>query len=84
MIRLKYSLVIEATGDPSFFGFYSPDLPGFTGVGTSIEDCIERALEGMEEHVALLLAQGMPVPPTTPDPRITIQNQRSLADAAGF
>jgi len=35
MIDLKYSLVIEATDDPTFFGFYSPDLEGFTGVGHS-------------------------------------------------
>ncbi len=26
MIDLKDSLVIEATQDPNFFGFYSPDL----------------------------------------------------------
>lgn len=26
MIDLKYSLIIEATEDPSFFGFYSPDF----------------------------------------------------------
>jgi hypothetical protein len=30
MIDLKYSLVIEATADPNFFGFYSPDLEGFS------------------------------------------------------
>ena len=40
MIDLQYSLVIEATDDPTFFGFYSPDLEGFTGVGHSIEDCL--------------------------------------------
>ena len=84
MIALKYSLVIEATADPSFFGFYAPDLPGFTGVGTSIEDCVEKARAGMEEHVALLLEQGMTVPSPTPDPSITIHSQRGLADAAGF
>ncbi len=28
MINLKYALVIEATQDPEFFGFYSPDLEG--------------------------------------------------------
>jgi predicted RNase H-like HicB family nuclease len=42
MIDLKYSLVIEATADPVFFGFYSPELEGFSGVGHSIEDCIYR------------------------------------------
>jgi len=35
MIELKYSLIIEATDDPIFFGFYSPDLEGFTGIGHS-------------------------------------------------
>jgi predicted RNase H-like HicB family nuclease len=40
VIELKYSLVIEATADPTFFGFYSPDLEGFTGVGHSVEDCL--------------------------------------------
>ena len=32
MIDLPYSLVIEATEEPDFFGFYSPDLEGFSGV----------------------------------------------------
>jgi len=40
MINLKYSITIEATEDPTFFTFYSPDIEGFTGVGHSIEDCI--------------------------------------------
>ena len=40
MIQLPYALVIEATDDPDFFGFYSPDLEGFTGIGHSVEDCL--------------------------------------------
>ena len=43
MIDLKYSLVIEATTDPTFFGFCSPDLEGFTGIGHSVEDCLYKA-----------------------------------------
>ena len=46
MIDLKYSLVIEATEDPTFFGFYSPELEGFTGIGHSIEDCLYKAKWG--------------------------------------
>jgi hypothetical protein len=46
MIELEYSLVIEATEEPDFFGFYSPDLEGFTGVGHSIEDCLYKAKWG--------------------------------------
>jgi predicted RNase H-like HicB family nuclease len=78
MIELKYSLVIEATEDPSFFGFYSPDLEGFTGVGNSLEDCLYKARWGIEEHVALLREQGLPVPPPTSEPKITIQNARTV------
>ena len=28
---VRYSLVIEATADPNFFGFFSPELEGFSG-----------------------------------------------------
>jgi predicted RNase H-like HicB family nuclease len=76
MIDLKYSLVIEATEDPSFFSFYSPELEGFTGVGHSVEDCIYQARWGMEEHVALLRDRAAPIPDRNPNPTIIIQNQR--------
>jgi len=33
MIELPYSLVIEATDEPDYFGFYSPDLEGLAGSG---------------------------------------------------
>jgi hypothetical protein len=46
MIDIPYSLVIEATQDPEFFAFYSPDLEGFTGVGHSLEDCLYKARWG--------------------------------------
>ena len=79
MIDLKYSLVIEATQDPSFFSFYSPDLEGFTGVGHSVEDCIYKARWGMEEHVALLRERGLTIPKTNLNPTITVQNEKRLA-----
>ncbi len=75
MIDLPYSLIIEATKDPCFFGFYSPDLAGFSGVGHSIEDCIYKARTGMKEHVDLLRREGMTVPPITLRPQIVIQNE---------
>ena len=82
MIDLKYSLVIEATEDPMFFGFYSPDLEGFTGVGHSIEDCLYQAKWGMEEHMVLLRKQRLPIPKENSNPTIVIQNQESLAKAS--
>ena len=72
MIDLQYSLVIEATEDPTFFGFYSPDLEGFTGVGHSIEDCLYQARWGMQEHVALLKLQGLPIVPANPKDRKSV------------
>jgi predicted RNase H-like HicB family nuclease len=65
VIDLKYSLVIEATEDPTFFGFYSPDLEGFTGIGHSIEDCLYQAKWGMEEHIELLKERRFLFPPKT-------------------
>jgi predicted RNase H-like HicB family nuclease len=82
MIDLKYSLVIEATADPNFFGFYSPDLEGFTGIGHSIEDCLYKAKWGMEEHLALLRERNLTAPKPNPDPTVTIQNERRLESVA--
>ncbi|MGH2361055.1 MAG: type II toxin-antitoxin system HicB family antitoxin [bacterium] len=81
MIELNYSLVIEATEDPTFFGFYSPDLQGFTGVGHSVEDCLYQARWGMEEHLALLKEKGLPVPTLSPNPTVVIQNEKRVGQA---
>lgn len=79
MIDLKYDLVIEATADPNFFGFYSPVLEGFTGVGHSMEDCLYKANWGMEEHVERLREQRLPVPETNAAPTIIMQNEAEKA-----
>lgn len=75
MIDLLYSVVVEATEDTAFFGFYSTELEGFTGTGQSIEDCVEQARLGMREHVELLRESALPIPPETGDPVITVRNQ---------
>jgi predicted RNase H-like HicB family nuclease len=79
MIELPYSLVIEATAEPDFFGFYSPELKGFTGVGHSVEDCLFKAKWGMKEHVELLAGQGLPVPPPNPAPVVATRNEQQGA-----
>jgi predicted RNase H-like HicB family nuclease len=78
MIELEYSLVIEATAEPDYFGFYSPDLEGFTGVGHSVEDCLYQAKWGMKEHLELIKEKRLPVPKTRKNPTIIIQNQQEL------
>jgi predicted RNase H-like HicB family nuclease len=76
MLDLHYSLHIEATDDPLFFSFYSPDLEGFTGVGHSVEDCLYQARWGMQEHVDLLQEQALPIPQRNLDPVVTIRNMQ--------
>ena len=75
MIPLQYSLVIEATDEPDYFGFYSPDLEGFTGIGHSIEDCLYQSKYGMKEHIEFLKEQGLPIPSPSKNPKVIIQNQ---------
>ena len=82
MIDLEYSLVIEATKDPDFFGFYSPELEGFSGVGHSVEDCLYKAKWGMKEHVALLAAQNLPIPAKNKNPNVVIQNEQFVDSVA--
>lgn len=79
---LKYSLVIEATDDPDFFGFYSPELEGFTGVGHSIEDCLYKAKWGMEEHIEFLKSEGLTVPKVNPNPTVIIQNANQYQEVS--
>ncbi len=81
MIDLPYSLVIEATEEPDFFGFYSEELEGFSGIGHSVEDCLYRAKWAMKEHVELLNERGLPVPPRSLEPVVTIRNERKDAAA---
>ncbi|MEW5692487.1 MAG: type II toxin-antitoxin system HicB family antitoxin [Candidatus Hydrogenedentota bacterium] len=81
MIDLNYSLVIEATNEPDYFGFYSPDLEGFSGIGHSIEDCLYKAKWGMIEHVELLKKRNLTIPPKNPNPKIIVQNQQILEKA---
>lgn len=78
MLELPYSLVIEATAEPDYFGFYSPDLEGFSGIGHSIEDCVYQAKWGMQEHLALLKQQRLPIPRQKRNPKITIKNEKKL------
>ena len=79
MIDLDYSLYIEATDDPNFFGFYSTELEGFAGVGHSIEDCLYKAKWGMKEHLEVLKEQGLPIPPKVAEPTVVIQNEKRAA-----
>ena len=76
MIDLDYTLVIEATENPNFFGLFSPDLKGFTGVGHSIEDCLYKAKWGMEEHLEQMKELGLKIPKINLSANVVIQNEK--------
>ena len=80
MIELRYSITIEATEDPNFFTFYSPELEGFTGVGSSVEDCLYKAKWGMVEHAEMLSESSLAVPAANPHPRVIIENSKREAE----
>lgn len=80
MMDLPYSLVIEATKDREFFGFYSPDLEGFTGTGLSVVDCLYQARKGMKEHIALLATHELPIPLSSSNPTIAVEQNLYPAD----
>ena len=82
MLDLKYSLVIEATEDPEFFGFFSPDLEGFTGIGNSVEDCLYKAKWGMNDHVELLRELDLLIPSPNPAPTVLVRNAEPALAAA--
>jgi predicted RNase H-like HicB family nuclease len=82
MIDLPYSLIIEATEEPDYFGFYSDTLVGFSGIGHSVEDCLYQARWGMTEHVRLLKEMGMPIPRPQEHPRVVILNEIKPQDAS--
>jgi len=80
--NLPYSLIVESTDDPHFFGFYSPELEGFSGTGSSVEDCLTKARLGMKEHVRLLEQSGRPVPAISSHPTVIIRKSESVVPAA--
>jgi len=82
MLDLMYSLVIEATEEPDFFTFFSPNLQGFTGVGHSIEGCIHQAKLGMVEHLSVLGEAGLPIPPSNQNPTVVVRNAQPMSQAA--
>ncbi len=78
MVQKKCRPELAATEDPNFFGFYFPDLQGFTGVGHSIEDCLYKAKWGINEYIEVLKEQGLSIPPPNPNPTVLIQNEQHL------
>jgi predicted RNase H-like HicB family nuclease len=62
---MKYAVVVER--GPSSYGATVPDLPGCVAVGATREEVAALIEEAIEEHIAILRAGGLPVPPPSTD-----------------
>lgn len=58
---MKYAVVVER--GPSSYGATVPDLPGCVAIGATREEVATLIEEAIEEHIAILRASGLPVPP---------------------
>ena len=67
MIDLKYSLVIEATGIQISLDFSLPSCRASLVSGIQLRTVCTGQM-GMEEHLALLEEQRLPVPDQNPNP----------------
>jgi len=62
---VKYAVIIER--GPTSYGAYVPDLPGCVAAGETKEEVERLIREAIEEHLALLRADGDPIPEPTSD-----------------
>lgn len=58
----SFEIVIEKEPDDEGYLAYSPTLPGCCSDGLTIEDAKRNIREAIEQHLAVLLDQGVAVP----------------------
>jgi hypothetical protein len=68
--------IIEDTDEPDYFGSYSPDLEGFTGIGHSVEDCLYQAKWGVQESLQIIDERNMTIQSRNGDSTVVIENTR--------
>ena len=59
----RYTVIIEPDEEePHRYNVHVPALPGCLTYGESIDDALMNALEAIQGYVAVVVAQGNPVP----------------------
>lgn len=69
-----YSIILE-TDAAGGWSYFSEDLPGYTGVGDTLFEALQNALEGMEEYIEFLREVGAVVPDPNPNPTISFRHE---------
>ena len=60
------------------YGIAFPDFPGCVSAGASAEEAIEAGHEALAGHVALMVADGDPIPDPTPLERVTWEEDEDV------
>ena len=63
--KVHYPAVIDKDPD-SDFGVVFPDFPGCVSAGSTLDEAVLGAHEALAGHVALMVADGDPLPEPTP------------------
>jgi predicted RNase H-like HicB family nuclease len=58
---MTYTVMYQRADDGTIWA-YSPDLPGVTGAGDSIEEATESLKAGAEAWIEVALERGEPIP----------------------
>lgn len=58
----SFQIVIEREPEDAGYYAYSPTLPGCFSNGATIEEAQQNIRQAVEQHLALLVAHGEPVP----------------------
>lgn len=62
-MKRRYPAIIDREGRT--FGIHFPDFPGCVSTGDSIEEAIDNGAEALAGHIALMAADGDPIPAPT-------------------
>ena len=76
MKRAHYPAVVDKDPD-SDYGVVFPDFPGCVSVRSTLDEAVQGAHEALAGHVALMVADGDPLPEPTPLEHVAAQRDAS-------
>lgn len=75
MLNLRYSIIVEATEDPNFFGVHCPALDRYgacTAAGSTLDEAVQNGRLAIEEFVLELQVMGITPPPADTYPTVRV------------
>ena len=73
-----FEIVIEKEAEDEGYTAYSPTLPGCFSNGKTIEEAKRNIREALQQHIAVLLAHGQPIPQNEHDAGFSVEDYLRL------